>query len=215
MNSFPKTQPWYFTETILRSYLARARPFLTGRMLDAGCGGQRYKDLFEFKEYIGLDMNATLSPNVVGDLRDMPFEAGEFDSILNNQVLEHVDDTHAVFSEFRRVLRSGGHLCITVPFIGRTHGVPHDYWRFSEYGLRFLFQRYGFDEVIIENMGGFLTTQAYLWMFWAWERLSRSRWQRSVRLPLMLWGNCVCLIIYKIDHDRTTPFNYLAIGKKQ
>ena len=89
-------------------------------MLDAGCGAQRYKDLFAFKEFVGIEMNHTFAPDVVGDLRDMPFEGGKFDSILNNQVLQHVDDTNAVFTEFHRVLKKGGHLCITVPFIANT-----------------------------------------------------------------------------------------------
>jgi ubiquinone/menaquinone biosynthesis C-methylase UbiE len=101
-------------------------------MLDAGCGAQRYKNMFEFDSYFGLAFNEDFKPDVVGDLRQMPFPSGEFDSILNNEVLEHIDDTYSVFSEFHRVLKPGGYLCITVPFIARTHEVPHDYWRMSE-----------------------------------------------------------------------------------
>jgi SAM-dependent methyltransferase len=213
-NSFPRTQPWYFTEEILRSYMLSARPYLTGSLLDAGCGARRYKDMFATKEFVGIEINDKFSPDVVGDLREMPFKGGKFDSILNNQVLEHVGDTNAVFSEFHRVLKKGGHLCITVPFIARTHEVPHDYWRFSEYGLRFLFKRHGFEEVIIQNMGGFLTTQAYLWMFWLWEIFSRSRAKRCIRIPLMVFGNYAALFLHKIDHDQTTPFNYFAVARK-
>jgi SAM-dependent methyltransferase len=183
-------------------------------MLDAGCGAQRYRDIFEFDSYVGLEFNDDFKPDVVGDLRQMPFPNAEFDSILNNQVLEHIDDTHSVFSEFHRVLKPGGYLCITVPFIARTHEVPHDYWRISEFGIRYLFKRYGFEEIEISNMGGFFTTQAYLWQFWLWERLSGNRIMRLIRKPMMWIGNHMFLLLHRVDRDRTTPFNYLAIGRK-
>lgn len=194
--------------------MARARPYLTGRMLDAGCGSQRYKDMFDFETYVGLEFNEKFRPDVVGDLRAMPFEDEEFDSILNNQVLEHIDDTHKVFAEFRRVLKPGGHLCITAPFIARLHETPHDYWRISEYGIRYLFETHGFQEIEIQNMGGFLTTQAYLWQFWVWERLSGGRFRRMLRAPLMYIGNALFVLLHRVDRDQSTPFNYLAIARK-
>src|SRR5215510_9410269 len=104
MNTFGKTEPWYATEKILRDYMVLARPYLKGRMLDAGCGAQRYKDLFDFDSYVGLEFNEKFNPDVVGDLRNTAFKDEEFDSILNNQVLEHIDDTHRVFSEFNLIL---------------------------------------------------------------------------------------------------------------
>ncbi|WP_195912062.1 class I SAM-dependent methyltransferase [Candidatus Contendibacter odensensis] len=194
--------------------MTKARPYLCGRMLDAGCGNQRYKEMFKFDDYVGLEVNDRFRPDVVGDLRYMPFKNEEFDSILNNQVLEHIDDTHKVFSEFYRLLKPGGYLCITVPFISRIHEVPHDYWRISEYGIRYLFEKHGFKEIEITNMGGFLTTQAYLWQFWLWERLASNSLSRSIRKPLMWIGNHIFLFLHCIDRDRSTPFNYIAIGKK-
>lgn len=215
MNTFSKTEPWFATETILREYLIRARPYLKGRMLDAGCGARRYKDLFDFESYVGLEYDSKFEPDVIGDLRGTPFPDEAFDSILNNQVLEHIDDTQKVFSEFRRILKPGGYLCLTVPFIARLHEVPHDYWRMSEFGIRHLFEKHGFEEIEITNMGGFMTTQAYLWQFWLWERLAKGRLRRHIRKPLMWITNYLFLFIHRRDHDKTTPFNYFAIGRKR
>jgi SAM-dependent methyltransferase len=215
MNTFRKTEPWFATEIILRDFMVRARPYLTGRMLDAGCGAQRYKDVFAFDTYVGLEYNEHFQPDVVGDLRETPFEDKEFDSILSNQVLEHIDDTHRVFSEFQRILKPGGFLCITVPFIARIHEAPHDYWRMSEYAIRYLFSKHGFEEIEIANMGGFLTTQAYLWQFWLWEQLGNYRLGKLIRKPLMWFCNHLFLFLHKIDRDKTTPFNYIAIGRKK
>lgn len=215
MNSFKRSQPWFATESILRSYLARAVPYLTGRMLDAGCGQQRYKDIFRFESYVGVEYDDKFKPDVVADLRHLPFDDNEFDSILNNQVLEHIDDTHAVMSELTRVLKPGGYLCITVPFIGRLHGEPHDYWRMTEHGIRYLFRRHGLEEVEILNMGGFFTTQMFLWQFWIWERLARFKVLRAIRAGIMYVTNPMMLLVHKLDRDRSTPFNYLAIGRKR
>ncbi|MBN2596851.1 MAG: class I SAM-dependent methyltransferase [Marinifilaceae bacterium] len=195
--------------------MMKASPYMTGKMLDAGCGSKRYRDLFLVSEYIGLENEKSFNPDILGDIKYMPFEPDEFDSILNNQVLEHVDDTHRVFAEFARVLKPGGHLCLTVPFVSRIHGIPSDYWRFSEFGIRYLFEKHGFDEIFIQPMGGFLTTQCYLWTFWFWEVLQNSKIGRIVRKPLMFIMNIIALFIHPFDHDRSTPFNYIAVGRKR
>lgn len=214
MNTHKKSEPWYFTEKIIRKHMIKAVPYMKGRLLDAGCGKQRYKDLFKFDEYVGLEYNHKFKPDVIGDIRNLPFNNFEFDSILNNQVLEHIEDTDQVFREFHRILKSGGYICLTIPFIGRIHGSPFDYWRFSEFGIRHLFDKYGFKEVLIQPMGGFFTTQSYLWIFWFWEQLQGSRFKEVFRKFIIFFLNYIALIIYKIDRDTSTPYNYLAIGSK-
>lgn len=187
---------------------------MTGRLLDAGCGMQRYRHFFDCTEYIGLEYNDKFKPDYVGDVRAMPFDDASFDSVLSNQVLEHVDDTHRVVSELHRVLRPGGYACITVPFVGRLHERPHDYWRFSEYGLRYLFERHGFEEITITPMKGLLTTQAALWHYFIWESLQRYRITRLLRAFIMPITNLLVLAAHAIDWDRTLPINYFAIARK-
>lgn len=214
-NTFKKTKPWFATEEILRSYLVRARPFLKGKLLDAGCGSQRYRDLFAFDTYVGMEISEKFAPDVVGDIRKMPFGDNELGSILNSQVLEHVDDTHAVFSEFRRVLKPGSYLCITVPFIARIHEVPHNYWRISEFGLRYLFDWHGFEEIQILPMGGSLTTQAYLWQFKVWEKLQGSRLRRWLARRVMWFSNRLFLAVHRLDSETSTLLNYFCLAKKE
>jgi SAM-dependent methyltransferase len=52
---------------------------------------------------------------VVADVRDLPFEVGEFDVIIAAEVLEHIHDDGAAIAELCRVLRPGGLLVVTVP----------------------------------------------------------------------------------------------------
>ncbi len=50
---------------------------------------------------------------VQGDIESMPFEGNEFDVLLSNCVLNLVPDKQKAFAEMYRVLRRGGHFCIS------------------------------------------------------------------------------------------------------
>jgi ubiquinone/menaquinone biosynthesis C-methylase UbiE len=56
-------------------------------------------------------------------------------------VLEHVDDYHKTFAELTRVSKPGGILLLGLPFRQALHLIPHDYWRFTEYGIRHLLRK--------------------------------------------------------------------------
>lgn len=208
-------KPFWFTDKVIREYLSLTTPYLTGRLLDAGCGKQPYRDMLQYDEYVGLEMNECMHPDVVGEVTDMHmFRCEEFDSVLSNQVLEHVHDFRKATHEFWRVLKPGGYLCVTVPFIARLHGTPHDYWRFSEFGIRYFLESNGFDVVLVEPMGGFFTTQCYLWLFFIFEKTARCRLTRYMCMILMVLLNPLFWLIHRLDRDRTTPFNYIALARK-
>ena len=63
-----------------------------------------------------------------------------------------------VFAQAYRVLKSGGFLVLTTPQTWGLHGAPHDYYRYTEYGLRYLAERAGFDVVRIEPTCGIWAT---------------------------------------------------------
>jgi SAM-dependent methyltransferase len=133
------------------------------RVLDAGAGEAPYRELFAHADYVTTDW--TLSPHpgarradVIAPLDDLPIEDETFDHVVCTQVLEHVADPVAVLSELRRVLRAGGRLWLTVPFVGELHEEPHDYFRYTAYGLRSVCERAGFGEVEVEPLTGYWTT---------------------------------------------------------
>lgn len=75
------------------------------------------------------------------------FSDGEFDFIVSDQVLEHIEgDPHKAFEESLRLLKPGGIAVHTTCFINPVHGVPNDFWRFTPDALRYLAQ--GFSKVI-------------------------------------------------------------------
>src|SRR3546814_2644916 len=76
-------------------------------------------------------------------LKKFPFESDIFNSVLCNQVLEHVFNPDAFLQEIHRVLRAGGMLLLTVPFVWDEHEQPYDYARYSTFGLKSLLERTG------------------------------------------------------------------------
>ncbi len=121
-------------------------PLASGRLLDVGCGDKPYEDVFlpHVEAYVGVEHDATWTGTVsalhgkadvvyAGDR--LPFEDGSFQTVLSNQVAEHVPNPGHLWAEMARVLAPGGCLLLTVPFSYRLHALPHDYQRFTPAGL--------------------------------------------------------------------------------
>ncbi len=104
-------------------------------VLDAGCGDGFYLHLLSNlskAKLVGLDDNPkalALAKNYVrsnklklveGDVTKMPFKAGSFDKVICSEVLEHLPDDVAGLKEFKRIIKKGGKIAITVP----SHNYP-------------------------------------------------------------------------------------------
>jgi SAM-dependent methyltransferase len=112
-----------------------------GAVLDVGCGGRPYEDLFPAGAYTGIDVEQSgrsadyKLADLYFDGLSIPFADAGFDCVICTQVLEHSIDPDALLREMRRVLRPGGRLLITVPFMWGLHEVPFDFRRYSLFGL--------------------------------------------------------------------------------
>lgn len=140
--------PFFLARRSLWRAVSGAARQLRGRLLDVGCGSKPYRSLFAVESYTGLDIDSPLSrQRAVADFyydgSRFPFEDRSFDSVLCNQVLEHVFNPDEFLAEIRRVLAPGGRLLLTVPFVWDEHEQPWDYARYSSFGLRALLERNG------------------------------------------------------------------------
>ena len=67
-------------------------------------------------------------PDLFYDGRELPFGEASIDGILSTQVLEHVPNPSAYIMEAKRVLRPGGYLVMSVPFVWQEHEQPYDFF---------------------------------------------------------------------------------------
>jgi ubiquinone/menaquinone biosynthesis C-methylase UbiE len=110
---------------------AHARP--DDAWLDVGCGDGRTSGVWlagRGCRYVGADISATaveqarslgLEAHVVSDAGELPFEDESFSGVLAIEVLEHLFEPLEAAREFRRVLKPGGMLVMTMPNVA--------YWR--------------------------------------------------------------------------------------
>ena len=144
---------FYRQERYLRQWLhMHAR----GSVLDVGCaGGAAAAQLAPECAYVGVDFPATANdlyatrPQIFADGAWLPFTDDSFDTVLLLEVLEHVTEPERVLSEAARVLKPGGRMLFSMPFLYPVHDAPHDYRRYTEYGLRHAFERAG---LLVERM---------------------------------------------------------------
>jgi SAM-dependent methyltransferase len=140
--------PFFLARRRLWRAVASWAPQLRGQLLDVGCGIKPYRALFTVDRYVGLDVDSETtrrlgSADVLYAGGRFPFDDASFDAVLCNQVLEHIFEPDAFLQEIRRVLRPGGKLLLTVPFVWDEHEQPFDYARYSSFGLKALLQRNG------------------------------------------------------------------------
>jgi SAM-dependent methyltransferase len=201
--------PFFLARRQLWREIAAANASLSGPLLDVGCGIKPYRELFATESYVGLDIDSeeSRSRGVADAFYDgaaFPFEAERFDSVLCNQVLEHVFNPDQFVSEIRRVLTPGGRLLLTVPFVWDEHEQPYDYARYSSYGLKALLERQGFKVVTHRKLLGdasmlFQLVNAYLF------KVTRTR-SRAINLVVTA---CLCgpLSLLGLAAGRLLPAN--------
>jgi SAM-dependent methyltransferase len=148
-----------------------ARTYASGRLVDVGCGAKPWEAVFSpfVDEYLGVDVAE--SPNDLGKIDvyatayEIPLPDGSADTVLMNEVLEHLERPAVALAEAHRLLRPGGHLILDTPFSWPVHEPPRDFFRYSPYGLRFLLEDAGFEVVEITPLAGAWTSLAVTWSY--------------------------------------------------
>ena len=180
---FNRSGPVHFQS--LESELAPVAGYFRGRLLNAGCGD---RDLSEWlathavTEVVNYDIASNLPDAVTGPIDRLPFPDGCFDTILCNAVLEHVEHVEAAVSELARVLRSGGHVVLAVPFLQPYHECPRDFRRYTKEGLIALGEEAGLASVEVRPVHS--AAQTIGWILWAIAQ-EKGRVMRALVWPLV------------------------------
>ena len=202
-----------------------------------------YGDLFEpyVDRYVGLDYPPSILDkqpemwailhrarsliDVFGDGNRLPFADASFDTVLCTEVLEHLPTPAACMTEMVRVLKPGGRLLLTVPFIQPLHELPFDYYRFTPSGLEDLMRAQGLEVERIEPRGNFasalgaMASQFLLRTLGATEKqrdgsVILSRWRSALLLPFLALLQLFFHLASKVTRDDAVAQGYSAVARK-
>lgn len=144
----------FIIKKLQRNAIRAYSKLLGGRVLDAGCGMKPYKEYITCESYTGIDMSRGMAADAMASALQLPFADGAFDTVISSEVLEHVPEPQAAVNELFRVLKPGGVAYISAPMSWALHYEPHDYWRFTNYGLAHLLGSSGFKVIVTHRIGG-------------------------------------------------------------
>jgi SAM-dependent methyltransferase len=186
--------------------------FMKGIMLDLGCGTKPYKSLFDVDFYIGVDVKKSDSEysdgqvDVIYNGKSLPFRDESFDSILCTEVIEHVFEIDKLLTELFRVLKKTSYMLITCPFVWEEHEIPHDFARYTSYGVIYLMEKCGLKVIKQYKTTNYVETIIQMWLIYLHQYVfPRNRYLRFLLsllfIPLL---NSMAIILGSI-----LPKNYL------
>lgn len=103
--------------------------------------------------YVGGDIAPTEQTNVVLDAGNLPVASQSIDLVIAVEVLEHMPEPKALLAEAARVVRPGGRLILTVPFMFGVHDFA-DYHRFTPLAFGRMAEECGFSVMETRLRGG-------------------------------------------------------------
>jgi SAM-dependent methyltransferase len=167
----------------LEDFLERHYEHGAKALLDVGAGARPYAPVYEpfFERCTSVDVPYSLYDTAAVDAMapadNLPFPDESFDCVVCTEVLEHCPDPAAALGETSRVLKQGGRVFLTTPFLVAEHEMPHDYYRFTPSALRMLAAGAELSVVAIRPRGEYLAVALGMLMFpWGkfWEHASRK-----------------------------------------
>ena len=132
-------------------------------ILDVGCGNGPYRRelmrSFAGRQYLGIDISITEETSVVADARRLPMKGNCVDLAGSFDVIQHIPEPNLMLDEIVRVIRPGGLLILSFPFLYGECDV-HDFQRWTMEGLRDLLERRAMEVLTAHRRGGYAFTIA-------------------------------------------------------
>jgi len=194
--------------------------YVKGNVLDVGCGNAPY--LKEIKKYtdeiVLMDISLHEIPiSFLGNVHNIPLTDSSFDLTLCLQVLEHVPEPAIAIREIVRVMKSQGVLLLSVPHLSRLHEIPYDFYRYTEYGIRYLLESAGLEIIKLISTDGLVSFIGH--------QLSLSflltTWKDKLLRPFFLFINkyIFTLLFSNLDKcfgmKKIFPQGYVVVARKK
>lgn len=197
---------FYIGKRLFARHFRRAAGLLQTPVLDIGAGAAPFRRWMPDGRVTTIDINPATLPDVAASALGLPFQNASFSAAICTEVIEHVPEPAKALSEIRRVLKPGSVLYLTAPMLWSLHYEPHDYYRFTHHGLRYLLDKSGFDVSDIRPIGGlfsFICMRAGEKLFNLIYKLGfflpkRIRWIWAVPLTLPIF-HALYLLSFLLD----------------
>lgn len=206
-------------------FLQKYAPMFKGVLYDLGCGEAPFKQFFlrTADQYIGVDWAGSYhetKADISADLNKLlPIKSEVADTVVSISVLEHLCEPQTMLNEAFRILKPGGEMLLQVPWQWWIHEAPYDFFRYTPYGLKHLFEKAGFVDVSVEPQSGFFTMW-FLKMNYFSCRFLRGprplRWLiKGFLLPFWYVGQCAAPLLDKLDWNwEAETSGYYATARK-
>lgn len=166
-NKFGTKEPRDKYDVLIKQLIQKAINLASERngtfsILDYGAGGMPHKEILKGAGLTYWSSEISIPFSAVNQKYDFIIEnsgipqapAESFNGILSTSVLEHVPHPQLVINEFHRLLSNDGLLFLSTNFNYKEHGGPHDYFRFTRYGITQLLKDGQFEILDVSISGG-------------------------------------------------------------
>jgi SAM-dependent methyltransferase len=205
--------------------LKKYTTYYSGTLYDLGSGESPYKMFFlkYAEKYIGVDWADSIHEtraDIIADLnKSLPIESNVADTVVSISVLEHLCEPQTMLNESFRILKSGGHLILQVPFQWWVHEAPYDYFRYTPFGLKYLLSKAGFKEAEILPIGGYFVARILKAnYFMAMKVNGKNPLQKILRIlliPIWYFNQWLAPFLDKLDRNKMNEtVGYWVIAKK-
>ncbi len=212
---------WIVNRMIAKELKRIFPAYLSGRLIDIGCGDKPLAGLAApyVSCHVGIDHAETQhrknNIDIFAPCYDIPVDDASFDCALCTAVLEHLEEPGKAIAECSRILKLGGVAICTAPFIWNLHEEPRDFFRFSKYGLAYLFETNGFKILELKALAGFWVTGSIALTHYLWKFRRKKGWA-SVFKPLFTLIPPFTLMIqaaaYLLDHlDKREEWTWMHL----
>jgi len=192
-------------------FLEKYSHLYKGVLYDLGCGESPYKSFFldYAKQYIGVDWARCIhntQADIAADLnKPLPIDSEVADTVISLAVLEHLCEPQIMLNEAFRILKPEGRIILQVPWQWWIHEVPHDYFRYTPYGLKYMFEKAGFQEVEVTPRSGFFTMIVMKLNYFSARFIRGPRLLRVIikmgLIPFWYVGQKIAPILDKLDKN--------------
>lgn len=213
----------YFETEIEEAVEAFARGLPAGaRVLDAGAGEGQYAHHFAAQRYCGVDLAVGDAAwnysrlDVLADLTALPFRAGAFAAALHIVTIEHLREPGAALAEMARSLEAGGLLLVAAPHEWEIHQAPHDYFRYTRYGLQYLLEKAGFEILEMRPSGGYFRLVARRLLNGLQFFTGGARWLLFIPAAILLAPPALILpLLDGMDREKNFTLGYICRARKK